>query len=351
MMWQRLAELVFLVGALIAAPAAAKSRVENDQIRSTSFDRSRIGVSPLRNIRIYLPPAYDAHAAKRFPVIFYLGSFFENETVPFDNVDADELFDQAIDRGVVPDFILVTADFSTPAGSSWYVNSPATGNWEDFLVRELVPHIDANYRTIPHRESRGLLGDTVGGYGALRIAMLHPELFGSVYAMQPVGTGASLQPTHSRPNFTLLASARSLDDLGQDHFSRIFTSIYQAFSANPERAPLYFDPPVRSVDGKLQVDSATLARFHAGFGLAGLVPRHADALKSLRAIKFDWGRADTIIDHIHGAQALSRQLAEYGVPHEAEEHSGGFRDRHWGEEGRVYTDVLPFFARHLSFGE
>jgi ketosteroid isomerase-like protein len=70
----------------------------------------------------------------------------------------------------------------------------------------------------------------------------------------------------------------------------------------------------------------------------------------LRGLKFDWGRQDTLFDHIAGAQDLSNQLREYGVPHEAEEHEGGFRDRHWGEDGRFYTDVLPFFARTLLFG-
>jgi S-formylglutathione hydrolase FrmB len=259
------------------------------------------------------------------------------------------LFDKATGEDMISGFILVAADFSTPAGSSWYVNSPATGNWEDFLVRELVPHIDGNYRTIAHRDSRGLLGDGVGGYGAIRLGMRHPGLFGVVYAMQAVGTGASLQATHSRANFDLLARAATLEDLGDDHFSRIFTSIYQAFSPNAQRPPFYFDPPIRQIDGRAQVDSQVLAQFHARFGLAGLVPTHAEQLRSLRALKFDWGRSDTLVDHIHGSQILARQLTEYGVPHEAEEHSGGFRDRHWGEQGRVYTDVLPFFARHLVF--
>jgi 2'-5' RNA ligase len=75
------------------------------------------------------------------------------------------------------------------------------------------------------------------------VAVLHPALFGSVYAMQPFGTGPSIQPTHSRPDFDLLERAKSMDDL--EGFSRIFTSIYQAFVPNAERAPLYFDPPAR----------------------------------------------------------------------------------------------------------
>jgi ketosteroid isomerase-like protein len=98
------------------------------------------------------------------------------------------------------------------------------------------------------------------------------------------------------------------------------------------------------------VDSDRTARFKQGFALTALLPAYADNLKSLRGFKFDWGRQDTLVDHVYGAQAFSNLLAEYGVPHEAEEHGGGFRDRHWGEQGRFYTDVLLFFARHLLFG-
>ncbi len=98
------------------------------------------------------------------------------------------------------------------------------------------------------------------------------------------------------------------------------------------------------------MDSDRTARFKQGFALTALLPAHADNLKSLRGFKFDWGRQDTLVDHVHGAQAFSNLLAEYGVPHEAEEHGGGFRDRHWGEQGRFYTDLLPFFARTLLFG-
>lgn len=340
------APMLALVLALAPAAAPAQSRLVTTQIRSASFTGSKIGISPDRKVSVYLPAGY-ANGSRRFPVIYYLGYFFEDHTAPFANNDAKALFDKAIEEELIDDVIVVSADFSTPVGSSWYVNSPVTGNWEDFMVRELVPHIDANYRTLATRESRGLLGDGTGGFGAIRFAMLYPSLFGSVYAMQPFGTGPSIQPTHSRPDFELLARAKSMDDL--EGFSRIFTSIYQAFLPNAERAPLYFDPPARREDGRIVVDASVTARFHERFALMGLLHSHADNLKLLRGFKFDWGRQDPNADHIEGAQIFSNRLAEFGVPHEAEEHSGGFRDRHWGVDGRVHTDVLPFFAKHLAF--
>ncbi|MEP7006182.1 MAG: alpha/beta hydrolase-fold protein [Sphingomonas bacterium] len=340
-----------LILALFATPATAQiqGRLVTTQIQSASLAGNRIGISPVRNVTVYLPPHY-SESSRRFPVLYFLNSFSEDQREPFASHGAKDLLDKAIGEGAIGDVIVVTADFTTPAGSSWYVNSPVTGHWEDFMVRELVPHIDAQFHTLASRDSRGIIGDGPGGYGAIRFGMRHPEIFGAVYGMEPVATGHGIQPTHIRPNFDLLARATSLDDLGDDGFSRIFTSIYQAFSPNPNRPPLYFDPPARRVDGEIVVDSAVMARFHRGFALTDLLPDYADNLKSLRGLKFDWGRQDMIADDINGAQDLSYQLIEYGVPHEAEEHSGGFRDRHWGGQGRFRTDVLPFFARTLLFG-
>lgn len=341
--------IAMLAAIMLGAPAQAQGTLETRQIRSESFAASKIGISPVRNVSVYLPPGYRA-PGKRFPVVYFLNYFFEDHREPFASHGAKALLDKAMAEGVIGDVIVVTADFSTPAGTSWYVDSSVTGNWEDFMVRELVPHIDATYRTLATRDSRGIAGDGPGAYGAIRFGMRHPELFGAVYGLQPVASGPGIQPTHSRPNFERMARATSLDDLRNDGFSLIFTSIYQAFSPNPNRPPLFFDPPVRRVGERIVVDSDTMARFQRGFALTALLPAYADNLKSLRGFKFDWGRQDTLVDHVYGAQAFSNLLAEYGVPHEAEEHGGGFRDRHWGEQGRFYTDLLPFFARTLLFG-
>lgn len=343
--------IAVLTAMLLGAPEArAQGRLVTEQIRSENFAGSPIGISPLRNVTVYLPPRY-AERGRRFPVLYFLNHFFEDHREPFAGHGAKMLLDKAVAEGVIGDIIVVAADFSTPTGSSWYVNSAATGNWEDFMVRELVPHVDATYRTLATRNSRGIVGDGVGGHGAIRFGMRHPELFGAVYAMQPVGTGPGVQPTYSRPDWKRLAEIRSLDALGDaDLFSRIFTSIFQAFTPNPERPPLFFDPSARLVEGRAVPDTRVLARLHAQMDLSGLIPAYAENLKSLRGFKFDWGRADTIVDHVAGNQAFAHRLDEFGVPHEAEEHGGGFRDRHWGEQGRFFTAVLPFFARHLLFG-
>jgi len=195
-----------------------------------------------------------------------------------------------------------------------------------------------------------VLGDRQGGYGAIRFGMAHPDIFGSVYALHHVGTGSGVQIMYSRPNWELLANAKSMEEVNQDGFSRIFTSIFQAHLPNPDRAPLYFDPPARKDGDRLEVDVAQTARLHDNFFLDRLIPRYAANLNRLRAFKFDWSRGDPNQDHIYSNQAFPHKLDEFGVRYEAEEYRGGCADRHWGEEGRVYTDALPFFAQHLAFG-
>ncbi|EGF92303.1 esterase family protein [Asticcacaulis biprosthecium C19] len=331
--------LVLLVLLGSAAPAVAQSRLVSERLVSKAFSGNRIGTAAERRITVYLPADYDT-GAKRYPVIYYLNGFWEDETRPFAITDAKTQFDKA-------GFIVVTADFTTPAGTSWYVNSPVTGHWEDFLIGELVPHIDARYRTLATRESRGVAGDRVGGHGAIRFGMKYPQVFGAVYALHPIGAGSGLVPMHTRPNWDRLTTAKSVDDLGDDFMSKIFTSIFQAHLPNPDRPPLYFDPVAEEVDGELRVDSAVRRRLGDSFALESLVPAYAGNLNSLRGFKLDWGRNDANQDHVWSLQAFVRTLDEYGVSYEAEEYRGGFGDRTWGDDGRVATDLLPFFERVL----
>jgi hypothetical protein len=333
----------------IAQPCAASSasQLVSRQLQSEKFAGNKLGISPIRNMVVYLPPGY-SESNRRYPVIYFLPTPFENYRAEFDQRGAQGLIDRAIGAGVVDKFIFVAVDMTTPVGCSWYVNSPVTGNWEDFMIQELVPYIDASFRTLPHRDSRGIAGDFMGGYGAIRFGMQHPDVFGSVYALHPVGTGSGVQTMYSRPDWDVLAGATSLDDV-KGSFLAIFTSIYQAHVPNPDKPPLYIDLQAHKVGDRLVVDSNVTARLRDNFFLESMIPKYADNLKSLRGFKFDWARNDPNQDHVYANQALTHKLDEFGVPHEAEEYNGLWGDGVWGDAGRVYTEVLPFFARHLVF--
>ncbi len=345
----------FLTGAagLAALPlplqaASTGGKLETQTVRSARFDHNRIGIGPERRISVWLPKGYDG-GRRRYPVIYLLPNLFDTDATFFAQYNAHTVFDQAVDRGVIGEVIVVSADFSTPLGSSLYVNSPVTGDWEDFMVRNLVPYVDGRYRTLATSASRGLLGDRMGGHGAIRFGMKHPEVFGTIYALHPVGTGYGIQTMLSRPNWDILLNAKSLDDVMPDLFCRIFTAIFQAHLPNPDKAPLFVDMPARRENGRMVAEAALVTKLQDGFFLERMIPAYAGNLKQLRGFAFDWGRNDTNYDHIYSNEAFTQQLDEYGVAHEAEAYNGGWGDRHWGMDGRVMTDAMPFFARHLVF--
>ena len=326
------------------------SQIIDRELSSKNFAQNKIGTNPIRKMVVYLPPGYDG-SSKRYPVIYFLPTPFESYRAAFDHSGAQGLFDRAMMVGVIDKFIFISVDMNTPLGCSWYVNSPVTGNWEDFMIQELVPYIDSNFRTLPHRNSRGIAGDFMGGYGAIRFGMRHPDIFGSVYALHPVGTGSGIQTGYSRPNWDILANAKSLDDVRKDNFSAIFTAIFQSQLPNPDKPPLFIDLWARKVGDQFVVDSQVTARLRDHWFLESMIPQYADNLKSLRGFKFDWPRNDTNFDHIYSNQAFTHKLNEFGIAHEAEEYNGSWGEPTWSEDGRVYTEVLPFFQRHLVFDE
>lgn len=349
MAWTGLVCLAAAMGALeIQGQSAVHGTVIDREIHSASFAGNKIGTSPDRHFAVYLPPGYDAGHA-RYPVIYYLPSPFGSYRAVFDHEHAAQLFDRAIAAGEIGKFIVVVPDMVTPMGCSWYVNSPVTGNWEDFMMKELVPYVDANFRTLANRDSRGIVGDFMGGYGAIRFAMIYPQIFGSVYALHPVGTGSGLLTMYSRPDWDLLAHAKSLDDVHKGGLNQIFIGIYQAHLPDVNRPPLYIDLQARKSGDTYVVDAAVTQRLRESFFLEAMIPRYAENLKSLRGFKFDWDRNDGNQDHVYAAQAYSHKLNEYGIAHEAEEYNGVWGSGNWGADGRVYAEVLPFLARHMVF--
>jgi hypothetical protein len=103
------------------------------------------------------------------------------------------------------------------------------------------------------------------------------------------------------------------------------------------------------VGDQLVIDSAVTERLRNNFFIESMIPQYADNLKSLRGFKIDWARNDANQDHVYANQALTHKLDEFGIAHEAEEYNGLWGHGVWGEEGRVKTEVLPFFERHLVF--
>lgn len=346
--------LALALGAIaLLNPAVLLARDNGSQIvirelRGESLSHTLIGTDPVRKVAVYLPAGYDG-ASQRYPVIYYLPNPLTKFDEDFYRTQVRAVLDRSVSAGEIGKVIFVAVDLATPLGCSWYVNSPVTGNWEDFMVRELVPFVDANFRTLATRDSRAIVGDFMGGYGAIRFGMTHPEAFGTVYALHPVGTGSGIFTMYSRPNWNLLAHIQSLDQLKDSPFGVIFTSIFQASVPDVNKPPLYVDLQAHQAGDAIEIDSAVTERLRDNFLLETMIGKYADNLKSLRGLRFDWARNDGNQDHVYANQAFTHKLNEFGIPHEAEEYNGVWGTGNWSIDGRVYTEVLPFVARHLVF--
>jgi S-formylglutathione hydrolase FrmB len=212
--------ILFLVLNTLCVFAAdtGKSQLVAREIESKNFSQNKIGVTPVRKLLVYLPAGYNVET-KRYPVIYFFPSPLDSSfRAIFDRMAAQDILDRGISRGVIGKFIFVAVDMTTPLGSSWYVNSPVTGNWEDFVIQELVPYVDANFRTLASRDSRGIAGHFMDGYGAIHVAMKNPQIFGSLYALHPVGTGNGVKILASLPNWELMEKAKTLDDVKKDGY-------------------------------------------------------------------------------------------------------------------------------------
>jgi S-formylglutathione hydrolase FrmB len=163
--------------------ADPSGRIVMERFDSAVLRGNPLGDPHVRDVPVYLPPDYDADTNRRYPVVYWLHGFtgigLSGVARSLWTPSLPELMDRVI-AGGAPPAILVMPDGSTRYGGSQYLNSPATGRYEDHIVRELVPHIDQTYRTRPGAAHRGVTGKSSGGYGALVLAMRNPDVFGAV---------------------------------------------------------------------------------------------------------------------------------------------------------------------------
>jgi S-formylglutathione hydrolase FrmB len=319
--------------------------VVTETLVSTILRANKVGLDPNRKVKIYLPSDYFS-SGKSYPVVYYCHTVFTNPDKVMEESNIAGLLDKAFEKGIVKQFIFVLADYSTKAAGSFYENSVVSGQWLDFTAKELVPFIDGKFRTLRSRNSRALVGNYMGGRGALKLAMEHPELFSVVYALHPVATGTGYQPwSASSGDWKKILNAKSADGLGGD----FIVGLNQAFLPNLNRPPFYCDFFMELENGEPKLHVENTEKAQAGFLLDRGLSASAANLRSMRGIAFDWGRYDPVQDHIYSARAFAGKLEDLGIEHEAEEYRGNPFNKIWSENGRFYTRLIPFLSRHLVF--
>ncbi len=326
------------------------ARVVVDRLYAASLE-NETDEATTRRVTIYLPPGYDDNATRRYPVIYYLHGFTWSDSLNLVESRYDTLFAHAIQTGKIPPAIIVNADHHTRFRGSYYTNSPLTGNWADFVTRDVVEHLDSNYRTIADAVGRGLTGHSMGGYGALVLGMQHPDVFSVVYAMSPAPLALDHELAAGSDWYRRVDQLPDRETLIKDwdeFGANVVVVLGQAFSPNPARPPFYADRPFHYVEDSLVVDDEVLAIWndHMPLEMAG---RYRANLQRLTALKLDWGRNDEF-GLVSTSRKFSQHLEDLGIPHYAEEYIGTHSDRLNTPDGRLLNDVLPFFARYLEFG-
>ena len=183
---------------------------------------------------------------------------------------------------------MVLPDSKTVHNGSMYSSSVTTGDFEQFIAHDVVSYIDAHHRTIANRASRGLIGHSMGGYGAARIGMKRSDVFGSLYIMSPCclavrGAGPA-NPADEKALETLKTPA---DSAGLPFGLRAQLASAAAWSPDPKNPPLYLDLPMKNG----VADPEVLAKWTANAPLA-FVDQYIGNLRQYRAIAIDVGDQD-----------------------------------------------------------
>lgn len=304
--------------------APLHGRFDEITFESKLLQGNRLGDPTQRPLWVYVPPGYDQEPTKRYPSIYMIQGFtgqldMWRNRAPF-RKNFPELADELFAHKEAPPCIVVWVDCWTSLGGSQFVDSPATGRYHSYLCDEIVPWVDAHYRTLPQREHRGIAGKSSGGYGAMITPMLRPDLWGGL----ATHAGDALFETCYLPEFR--QSVRILRDL----YSGSYEKFWQDFRSRPAYS--------RSGDDVLTNDWAMAACYsadedgtvhlpydtHTGELLPAvwerwlawdpvrMVPKHAEALRGMRAIYIDAGKRDQFyLDQ--GAEAFRQALERIHV--------------------------------------
>ncbi|WP_340113716.1 BspA family leucine-rich repeat surface protein [Maribellus mangrovi] len=309
-------------------------------VHSSALEGNFLGDSPDRAVSVYLPPGYYSSPERRYPVIYFLHSYACDNTSFFgglyNSANFKESCDKLINSGAIKPMIVVTPNAQNKYIGSWYTNSYITGNWEDFIIGELINYIDHNFRTLPQTESRGLAGHSMGGFGTISLALNYPDKYNAAYMLSGVMDLEDLNLITYKDNVINANSAESFGAVGV--VTKMIIAEAAAFSPDSFALPFYAQFPLNTsgemVDSIWQKwllhDPITVV---AGF---------KNNLEKIKAIQFDCGTNDELFNQ---NKDFSEVLSDLGIEHTFEQYLGD----HWNKlTERIENKLLPFFSANLS---
>jgi enterochelin esterase-like enzyme len=317
-------------------PGAKPVTVEHIKIHGAALEGNLEGNAVDRDVLVFLPPSYATDKTRRYPVVYALHGYSIGAEQWNHEIHVPQTIEGAFAQGA-KEMIVVLPDSKTVHNGSMYSSSVTTGDFEQYIARDLVAYIDAHYRTIPDRLARGLVGHSMGGYGASRIGMKHPDVFGSLYIMSPCCMSARVGGPTNPANDKALETVKTPADSASLPFGlRAQLASAAAWSPDPKNPPLYLDLPTK--DGVPQPD--VIAKWAANAPLA-FVDQYIGNLRQYRAIAMDVGDQDGLrID----AGKLHDILDSYGIANTFEIYHGTHTS---AVADRIQNHVMPFFSQNL----
>lgn len=311
-----------------------------------------LGDKYVRDLYVYLPPDYDKNADKTYPTLYQLTGFIgRGKMLLNDSAFAPnfaERMDSLIADAKIKPMIVVMPDCFTYYGGSQFINSTATGDYEDYLTGEIVPFVDAEFRTIADKNSRAVAGKSSGGYGALIMAMRHADIFGLACST----SGDCYFDYCYLPDFPkafrgLKGDPKALVEKfwneempkKQNDFDALnILAMSACYSPNPN-SELGFDLPFDLQTSELREEVWQKWLEHDP---VRLVKKSAENLKSLKLIFLDAGTRDEVFLDL-GAKILCERFKEFDVPYIHEEFDDGHRNISYR-----YNRSLEIISEHFD---
>lgn len=303
-----------------------RGRVDQLTVESELLARNPLGDPALRPLYVYTPPGLND--GERYPAVYVIQGFTGHLSMWFNRTAFEPNIFERVDGLFSDDLgargIVVFVDAWTRYGGSQFVNSIATGPYMDYLCEEVVPFVDARYPTIPDRDHRGLTGKSSGGYGAMVVPMLRPDVFG---ALASHAGDALFESCYQRDFPEVVRTIRDKFEGSYDvFFERMWASDRFDFGLFGEpletyaMAACYSPDPSRPGHALLPFDLDTSRLIDdvweqwLQWDPVRMASDHAEALGSMRRIYLDAGRSDEYYLDL-GAQAFSKELNQLGVDH------------------------------------
>ena len=327
--------------------AVGESELIYQSVYSVALKDNLLGDPSYRSVIVYLPPSYH-ESDRRYPSIYLLHGYDDTNTIWrdgfFQGFNVQTVMDRLIEEGEIREMILVMPDGRNAYGGSYYINSPVTGRWGDFITRDLVAFIDETYRTLPSSDSRGIAGHSMGGYGAIFLAARHPDVFSAVYGLSACCLSMEGDVTAGNQEWIPTLRLKKRKELvGAGMYPNAFVSVAAAMSPDPGNEPFLVDFPFKLAGDSVVRDEEGYEGWVEHFP-AESIDDFARGFARLRAIGFDVGDSDPITHITLGSLTLSRALMARDIEHSYEQYQGDHTNR-IGE--RLEKKVLPLFSATL----